>query len=149
MRKEIKMNNATISIHGDVKNVARAEKMINDLGKLQGWEGGNRALIQKEVCDKVRCSILYNGNTIYPLKAILKDFKKVIEGGVECLSDELYTLFHCSMGTIAHYNKQGWISNYPTISDVRGVLVNAFIPDWHTDLELIRSEMILMIGRKR
>jgi hypothetical protein len=145
MRKEIEVGGKRVNLRGNEKNVARVERMLNELitkEVFSGDEGLNRIIIQREIADKVRCSILYAGNTVYGKETVLKDFKKIVKEGVESLTEDLYSVFHLHFGTIAHYNRQGWIANYTTINHIKELVRNASIPHWYTDLEEIRTAMM-------
>jgi len=70
------------------------------------------------------------------------------------LSDYLYKFLSLSCGSIAHYNKQGWIDVYPTVYDLRlffveneyGKRVLDTIPTWKTDAHRIVEEIEQILG---
>jgi cobalamin biosynthesis Co2+ chelatase CbiK len=57
------------------------------------------------------------------------------------LSDYFYNFLTCHCGSIAHYNKQGWVAIYPTVDALKAFFKkNEFgrrvlddIPDWASD----------------
>lgn len=61
------------------------------------------------------------------------------------LSDYFYEFLHLDCGSIAHYNKQGWVTEYPTVDDLKAFFKeNEFghrvlddIPEWKTDAKRI------------
>jgi hypothetical protein len=61
---------------------------------------------------------------------------------------------HLSCGSIAHYNKQGWIDYYPTINHLKqffirneyGSRVLHHIPQWHSDAISIVKEIEPLLG---
>ena len=69
------------------------------------------------------------------------------------MTDYLYEFLHLECGSIAHCNKQGWISVYPTVGDLRafflrnerGQHVSLSIPQWYTDAQVCVEEMARML----
>jgi hypothetical protein len=57
------------------------------------------------------------------------------EGSTEKISNYFYDFMHLNF-TIAHYDKTGWISVYPSYPDIIEILLKRQndIPAWHTDL---------------
>lgn len=74
-------------------------------------------LIEEHCINNV--DILYNGNTVWNKKKILAAIKTVMRCGMERMTDYLYKFLSLSCGSIAHYNKQGWIAEYPTIQSLK------------------------------
>lgn len=153
MRKEIE--GTKITLYGNEKNVNRATALIEDIRELlTDSEPENRLLLQQNVIDKVRCDIMYDGNGVYSKKKLLKDFNNIIKNGVKYMSDDLYEFFHLCCGTIAHYNKSGWIEQYPTIYDIKylfnrneyGCSVYDHIPEWKADVKEIIKLMECKLG---
>ena len=158
MRKELTIQGKRITLHGNEKNVARCEELLESIKiYLVGREDKDRLVIQENVCDKVRCSILYEGNSVHGIKTIMNDFDKLFkEGGMSNLTDELYDFFHLNCGTIAHYNREGWIGNYSSIGALRDLFmrneygqdVYSHIPSWKTDCKEIVLKMESKLGMR-
>jgi hypothetical protein len=70
-------------------------------------------------------------------------------GGDPILSKYFYDFLHLHCGSIAHYNIQGWITEYPTLEDLKqffkkneyGKRVLDHIPVWMTDAKRIVEEI--------
>jgi len=70
------------------------------------------------------------------------------------LTDYLYKFLSLSCGSIAHYNKYGWIACYPTVYDLKqffrrnefGQRVLRYIPIWKTDAQVIVKEVERELG---
>ena len=143
MDYEVELNKKRIRIIGNQKNVEIAKELLSKIEKsLTGRESEDRLLIQDHVSEKVRVTILYDGNTVYGEKQLLTDLDKCIEDGMESLSNDLYEFFHLYCGTIAHYNREGWIDQYPELSMVYHMLTRCITPDWKTDQQVIVRAMI-------
>jgi len=157
---------ADIRIVGSRKDVDEAEaalKTIKDLDLLP--EPKARLEIQRLIDDQnLKASILFDGNTVWSLNRIIGNLKRIIEHGVlydkkrprlipigsmlrmptvgaTILSDYFYDFLHGDCGSIAHYNIQGWVAQYPTLEDLKeffkkneyGHRVRDHIPGWKTD----------------
>jgi len=98
--------------------------------------------------------ILYDGNTVWDVKRLIKQFKTFIRFyDYDHFAKYLYEFFHLQCGSIAHYNKAGWLSTYPTLDDLKGFfkkneygnIVQFNPPDWHYDarlaVELMANEL--------
>lgn len=109
-------------------------------------EGKLRLKVQ-ELIDKnnIAADILYSGNTVYSYTKTMKDFDRILKGGVGKLTNDLYHFFSLNF-TIAHYNKAGWIATYPQLSDVRKILKGADAPNWKTDVIKIQKAMLEKLG---
>ena len=55
--------------------------------------------------ENIKADILFDGNSVWSKKRILKDVKAVKIHGMDKLSDYLYKFLSLSCGSIAHYNK--------------------------------------------
>ena len=86
--------------------------------------------------------ILYDGNLVWNVKKLVKQFVIFIEHyDYEHLTKYLYQFFHLACGSIAHYNKQGWFNTYPDLESLEsffkrneyGEPVNGYPPSWHYD----------------
>lgn len=92
-------------------------------------------------------SVLYDGNTIWSFDKTIRDFKRILNNGLDSLTDHLYKFFHLCCGTIAHYDINGWIANYPSLSSLKPV-VNNTQPGWAYDRIKIITEMKKLLSRK-
>lgn len=158
-----------ITICGSKQEINEAAEALKDLPDMP--EGKIRLEIQRIIDENgLKASILYDGNTVWSKTRLLKDFKRVLKGGVlghasyrsvgsmiklpvaeghPILTKYLYDFFHLDCGSIAHYNIYGWIAEYPTVKDLRqffikneyGQRVKEGIPDWHTDALAVVEEM--------
>jgi len=147
---------ATIS--GNTKNVSKAAKLVRDMvdkGMFSSDEGYNRLLLQTAL-DKARCEMIYNGCSVYSKDRIIHDFKICLNSGMEYMSDELYCFFINSCGTIAHYNRVGWLDWYSNKSKLKelfkrnnyGMSILDYIPDRHTDSKEIVYMMLRLLKIK-
>ena len=98
---------------------------------------------------RIKADILFDGNSVWSKKRIIKDIKRVKKGGMTKLTNHLYQFLHLCCGSIAHYNKYGWIDTYPTIEHLReffrrnefGQRVLDHVPHWKTDVKEIVKEI--------
>ena len=145
MRKELENK---ISVYGSRGEIEEAEKLLAK-AHVSGNEHDDRLKIQQKVVPFTKASILYDGNTVWNKEKILKDIRRVLKNGMEKMSDYLYEFLHLSCGSIAHYNKQGWICTYPTVQSLGdffkknefGKRVLADIPSWKSDAKVIVMEI--------
>ena len=137
-----------VAIYGNKQQIQQAEiillKNIPDLPVLS--ESSARIKLQEAIdYENIRADILFDGNSVWSKKKILRDIKKIKKYGMQKLSDYLYKFLSLSCGSIAHYNKYGWIATYPTIQDLRnffrknefGERVLTHLPVWKTDAQRI------------
>jgi len=160
---------AQIRIIGSKKDVEQAEatlKTIPDLESLS--EPKARLEIQRLIDEQgLKASILFDGNTVWSKTRILANLKLIIEHGTlynkkkpsyipigsmlrmpvvgDCILSDYFYDFLTDCGSIAHYNKRGWVTEYPTLEDLKeffkrneyGRRVLDWIPGWKTDAKLI------------
>jgi len=161
---------AQIRIIGSKKDVEKAEatlKTIQDLESLP--EPKARLEIQRLIDEQgLNAHILFDGNTVWSKNRILRNLEQILQHGTlynkkkpayipigsllrmpvvgDCiLSDYFYRFLSGDCGSIAHYNKQGWVTHYPTVDDLReffqkneyGKRVLDSIPGWKTDAKAI------------
>lgn len=157
MRKEY---NKKINIYGSSKEIEAAEKALNTLKPeiLEKPEKELRLEIQKLIKNyKLKASILLNGNIVWDKDKILKNIRTIIRhDDMSKMSNYLYEFLHMECGSIAHYNKQGWIDTYPTVEALKqffmknefGESVLKYQPHWATDrIEIIKEiEKLLKIS---
>lgn len=96
----------------------------------------------------IRADVLFEGNGVYSFKKITNDIRKLKKQGMKAMTHELYEFLHLCCGSIAHYNKGGWIEQYPTIAHFQrffrcnefGQRVLDYIPAWKTDvIKIVKS----------
>ena len=146
--KQLLPNDNRIAIYGKKQQVEQAQiiliKNIPDISTLS--ESQARLQLQETIdYENIKADILFNGNSVWSKIRILKDIKTVKKYGMKKLTNYLYQFLSLSCGSIAHYNKYGWISTYPNISDLRnffrrnefGERVLTYLPMWKTDAQVI------------
>ena len=156
MRKLLTIDNR-IAIYGNSQQVEETEiilqKNIPDLPTLS--ESQARLKLQETIdSENIKADILFDGNSVWSKKKILRDIRKVKKQGMQKLSNYLYQFLHLGCGSIAHYNKYGWISTYPTVSHLRqffqrnefGERVLYHLPTWKTDAQVIVKEIEQELG---
>jgi hypothetical protein len=164
--------------HMDKKDVETAEALVKAIPDLEALsEPKARLIIQKIIEEQdLKAHILFDGNTVWNSRRILSNLKRIMEHGTlynrkkpryvpigsmlrmpvvgECiLSDYFYNFLHLCCGSIAHYNKQGWVTEYPTVEDLKAFFQkNEFghrvlddIPDWETDAKRVVEEIERML----
>ena len=147
MRKVLTID-PRVALYGSKNNITASDiilqKNIPDLPTLPESEA--RLQLQETIdSENIKADILFDGNSVWSKKKILRDIRKVKKHGMKKLTDYLYKFLSLSCGSIAHYNKYGWISTYPTISDLRqffrrnefGERVLHHLPIWKTDAQVI------------
>ena len=155
MRKVCKID-TRIALYGTAKNIAIAEEIIEtafaQVGRLS--EGTARIELQNLIdTTPIKVDILFDGNTVYGKKKIIRDIKKVKKNGMQSMTNGLYKFLSLACGSIAHYNKQGWIYEYPTIDHLRdffrrnefGKRVLDHISHWDTDAKEIVKEIEVVL----
>ena len=105
--------------------------------------------------EPIHAKLLFDGNGVYSKDKIIKDIKRVKKNGMPKMTNRLYEFLTLCCGSIAHYNKHGWIEEYPTIEHLRaffksnefGERVLNHVPRWKTDvIEIVKEiESILCI----
>lgn len=112
-RIEIHKNSKTIRLSGNKAIVEKEKNIIENL-ELTGNESVDRLIIQKSIDDnKIKSSILYDGNTVYPFEKIVKAYRKLQKSdSLENLTKEMYHFFMYACGDIAHYDMGGYKCYY-------------------------------------
>lgn len=124
------------------------------------------------VTQNLKARILFDGNTVWDPRPIRRNLIQILREGAlfvgtppcydqvtdmiaipRCpkpiLSDYFYKFLIGPCGSIAHYNKEGWVAKYPTIKELKaffarnelGKRVVEWIPPWYTDALKIAEEM--------
>ena len=156
MRKLLPID-SRIAIYGNKQNIEQAEIiLLKNVPELPSLSESQARLKLQGVIDNenIRADILFGGNSVWSKKKILRDIRKVKKQGMEKLTDYLYKFLSLSCGSIAHYNKFGWIACYPTIHDLRkffhknefGERVLEYLPVWNTDAQRIVREVEQELG---
>lgn len=144
-----------ITVYGSKSEIEEAKRVVNKvMSILTGNEGVDRLILQDQVVESIHGHILYDGNTVWNKKRLLRDLKIVINKGMDNLSNELYKFFSLCCGSIAHYDKYGWISEYPSLSALKrffecnefGQSVLKCQPGWATDRIVIIKDMSKMLN---
>lgn len=149
--KIINVGSSNILLSGSKKDMLKALEVLSTL-PLTGKEAEDRLKIQDAIDEhNLKCDILYNGNSVWSFKRVIKDFLKILKSDGEYeLTDYLYHFFiHCC-GSIAHYDKIGWQSVYPTKENViafcfkneYGKDILSWQPHWATDRKRICEEIL-------
>jgi hypothetical protein len=138
-----------IAIYGTEKAIDMAQQTLRARLPAELFserESDARLVIQSLIDENdIKAAILWDGNRVWSKKKVLKDVRAVIRRGMSALSDYLYEFFHLCCGSIAHYDKQGWICEYPDVEALRnffrnnefGTSVLAHQPCWASDRKVI------------
>jgi hypothetical protein len=162
-----------IKISGSKRDRLKAHRFIDKIYTNKLSEAEARLLIQDAIDEhSLKASILFSGNGVWSRNRVMWSLDMIIEHGTlykkdkpyyhpigsllrmpvvgECwLSDYFYYFLHLCCGSIAHYSKRGWVTEYPTVEDLKRFFIkNEFgkrvlddIPGWKTDAKRI-VEMI-------
>jgi len=154
---------------GSKKEVEAAEVAVKTIQGLEDLsESKARLEIQKLIDEQsLKATILFDGNTVWSKNRILRNLEEIIKHGTlynkkkpryipigsmlrmpvvgDCILSDYFYHFLTDCGSIAHYNKQGWVTEYPTLEDLKeffkhneyGRRVLDDIPCWKTDAKLI------------
>ena len=152
MSEHIEIPNTKITLYGSKQEIKSAMNYFNKANirqKLSGDEYPDRLVLMNEFVPHITCDIAYDGNTVWNKEKLIRDFKRILNKGMESLSDYLYEFFHLSCGSIAHFDKRGWIATYPTLASLRkfferneyGQSVVAHMPSWKADAIEIAKEI--------
>lgn len=146
---ELNKNNKRITFYGS-NSVIESDKNTIDKLPLTGDEASDRLLIQKCIDDNnLKSSILYDGNTVYSFKKIVKEYRNLQKSGtLDKLTNKMYLFFTNACGDIAHYNINGFRDYYNnSLENLESKLLgrDTFIPRWCSDLDRIFKE--LKIGK--
>ena len=155
--KQLLPNDNRIAIYGKKQQVEQAQiiliKNIPDISTLS--ESQARLQLQETIdYENIKADILFNGNSVWSKIRILKDIKTVKKYGMKKLTNYLYQFLSLSCGSIAHYNKYGWIACYPTLHDLKqffrrneyGQRVLNYLPTWKTDAYKIVENIEMELG---
>jgi len=167
-----------IEIHGSEKEIKEALKILKKIPLLKNLgEEMARIEIQKAIDEhNLHATIMWDGNSVWSLNRVIGNLRRIIEHGMlynsekkmkwmkigsmislpatpadfkPILSDYFYNFLTLYCGSIAHYNKAGWIATYPTLENLKqffkknefGKRVINDIPDRFTDSIRIVEEI--------
>ena len=73
------------------------------------------------------------------------------------MSDYLYSFLSSDAGSIAHYDKNGWLSEYPTVIELKhfysenenGCNIVQEQPYWKSDVILIGQEILKLLNSSK
>jgi len=111
-----------VGIYGTKKEVERTAEIITALlPELPNMTEPKARLALQDLIDlkKIKTSILFDGNSVWSKDRITRDIRKVVKNGMQSMTDYLYKWLSLQAGSIAHYNKFGWIDVYPTVGHLR------------------------------
>jgi hypothetical protein len=112
---------------------------------------------------KMAGSLLVNGNLVWDVGKLLVHFQRLLNNAeyvngewrlkLSSFSNYLYDFLTLNCGSIAHYNKAGWLHTYPTKTALRsfferneyGRPVANYSPDWYYDARMAQASMAKMI----
>jgi len=146
-----------VAFYGNKQSIEQTEIiLLKNIPQLPTLSESQARLKIQECIDyeNIKADILFDGNSVWSKKKIIRDIKKVKKYGMKKLSNYLYKFLSLCCGSIAHYNKFGWISSYPTIQDLRnffrrnefGERVLKHLPIWKTDAQVIVKEVERELG---
>jgi hypothetical protein len=158
MPERLEIPNTKITLYGAKQQIKQAINYFNKSNiqsKITGDESSDRLVLMTEYLPNIKCAISYNGNTVWNKERLIRDFKRIINNGMKNLSGYLYEFFHLSCGSIAHFNKQGWIATYPTLASLRNFFIKneygepiiTHIPSWQVDAVEIAQAMDRMLNK--
>ena len=158
MSERLEIPNTKITLYGSKQEIKQAINYFNQANihsKLSGEEPSDRLVLMNDYLPNIKCAISYSGNTVWNKEKLICDFKRILNNGMHSLSDYLYEFFHLSCGSIAHFNKQGWIATYPTLASLRNFFIKneygepviAHIPSWQTDVAEIAQAMDRLLNK--
>lgn len=133
----------------DIDAMVRALDMVG----LSGNERTDREVIQELIDDRgLKASLLYEGNSVYGKKVLIAEFKRILkDGSLSKMSNRFYEFLINGCGSIAHYDKCGWIGEYRDSAvelckfcfrNEFGNNIKDYQPHWASDRRNIAEEMM-------
>ena len=98
MRKQLPIDKR-VAIYGNKKNVEATEiVLVKNIPQLPTLPEAQARIKIQEVIDNenIRADILFDGNSVWSKKKILRDIKKIEKQGMNKLSDYLYKFLSLS-----------------------------------------------------
>ena len=167
-----------ITIFGSKKDIEEAKEALLKIEKLAELSEPEARLVIQDLIREhsLAADILYDGNTVYNMEKILQNLRRIINHGTlydgehpawipigsmlrmptvgkTILSEYFYEFLINTCGSIAHYSIHGWVTEYPTVDDLKkffkkneyGKPVRESISHWHTDAIRIVQEIEKML----
>ena len=167
-----------IAIYGSKADTTKTLSLLLTIPDLLAMSEGEARLKIQDLIDKhkIATPILYDGNTVWSFKRIVRNTKQIVEHGTlynkkkpafipigsmlrmptigDCILTDYFYNFLTNCGSIAHYNKSGWVAIYPTLDDLReffkkneyGKRVIDDLPHWALDRRRIVQEIEKILG---
>lgn len=150
-----------VVIHGSDAEMDAAEKALDQDVHLARFIGPNgEAAVRVQIAAaiakyKLKATILYDGNQVWSRERLVSHVRTIVEhDDVGMMTDYLYQFLSLACGSIAHYNKAGWIYCYPTVNALRqfffknefGQHVYDYVPKWKPDVRDIVSAIEALLG---
>jgi len=152
-----------ITYYGSEKEISEAIETIKNYEKskpkgphLENMKEADARLIIQQLIDqnRLKASILVNGNTVWSKDRILRNLELIMQHGTlynenqtkpPYLSHYFYQFLHLVCGSMAHYDIHGWIHKYSTAEHLKkffksnefGKRVLEFIPPERSDARVI------------
>jgi len=156
MRKVLTIDKR-VALYGNKQSIEQTEIiLLKNIPQLPTLSESQARLKIQECIDyeNIKADILFDGNSVWSKKKIIRDIKKVKKYGMNKLSNYLYKFLSLCCGSIAHYNKFGWIACYPSVQELRnffrrnefGERVLNHLPVWKTDAQVIVKEVERELG---
>ena len=156
MQKQL-INDKRIKLSGTAQQITQAEQVLSSINPPIATMSESEARLKIQTLidsGNIKAGILFDGNSVWGRKKIIRDIKRVKNKGMNNLTNHLYNFLHLCCGSIAHYNKLGWIETYPTIEHLRqffrsnefGQRVLSYIPYWKSDVHNIVEEIEEVLG---
>lgn len=157
MNIDILTGNNKITVIGSNSKVEETIQVLSQYSdRLSDVEGFDRQLINNVIVKhKLKAAILYNGNEVYNSEAILRNLKLIKnKNDVNRMTKYTYKFLINQCGSIAHHSKEGWISHYPTVKDLKAFFIsNEFgnniydhIPSYNSSSRLIAMKIFQLFG---
>jgi len=119
-----------ITYFGSEKDIAEAIAILKKHENLVNIKEADARLLIQQLIDEyhLKAAILVNGNRVWSKSRILSNLEKIMKHGTlynedqtkpPILSRYFYEFLHLDCGSIAHYNREGWVIKYPTIQHLK------------------------------
>lgn len=120
---------------------------------LTGHEPDDRLALQEAIDEgKIKNDVMYEGNRVWSFNEVVQEYKRLRKlGTLESMSNSFYVFLTNCCGSIAHYNKQGWVEEYHNSIDSLhdffrcnefGVDIASYQPSRFTDRKKITSYLL-------
>jgi hypothetical protein len=146
-----------ITVYGTKKEIDEMVAVLITI-PFTGSEARDRIILSGMIDEfQFKAEILYKGNTVWNEKKLLRNLRSMVRSNnMNLMTDYLYKFLSLSCGSIAHYNKAGWINEYQTIASLRqffhrnefGQSVLAHQPIWNTsNIEIVKEMDKILKGK--